>query len=137
MQIQPYLFFNGHCEAAIRFYETALGASVDMLLRNRDNPEPPPPGTLPEGSDDKILHCNLRIGDTQLMMSDGRCQGGHAFQGFALSLVPADADEAGRLFAALADGGQVLMPLGKTFWSPCFGMVTDRFGVTWMLNVAA
>jgi len=137
MQIQAYLFFNGNCEEAIRFYESALGAQVDLLLRHRDSPEPPPPGTRPPGSEDKIMHCTLRIGDATLMLSDGSCEGGSRFQGFALSLAPEDEAAATRLFAALAAGGSVRMPLGRTFWSPCFGMVTDRFGLQWMLNVAA
>jgi len=136
MQVNAYLFFNGYCEEAVRFYESALGAQVEMLMRNRDNPEPPPPGMLPPGSEDKILHCSLRIGETALFMSDGRCTGGNALQGFALSIAPEDEAAATRMFAALAAGGSVQMPLGKTFWSPCFGMLTDRFGVQWMLNVA-
>jgi PhnB protein len=91
---------------------------------------------IPPGSENKIMHTTFRIGDTSVMASDGRCDGKANFQGFSLSLAAADEAEAKRLFATLADGGQVQMPLAKTFWSPCFGMVADRFGVSWMVGVA-
>jgi PhnB protein len=133
MPVQPYLFFDGRCEEALEFYRSALGAKVAMLLRFKDSPEPPAPGMVPPGSGDKVMHASLRIGDTTVMASDGRCQGEPSFQGFALSLTAADEAEADRLFAALADGGQVQMPLAKTFFSPRFGMVADRFGVSWMI----
>jgi PhnB protein len=133
--VQPYLFFDGRCEEAIDFYRKALDAEVTMLLRFKDSPEPPQPGMCPPGSDDKVMHANLRIGETMVMASDGRCGGRPSFEGFALSLsVPTEA-EADRLFAALANGGQVQMPLAKTFFSPRFGMVSDRFGVSWMILV--
>lgn len=137
MYIQPYLFFDGRCEEAIEFYTQALGAEVTMLMRFKDSPEPPPPGVVPPGSEHKIMHTSLRIGDTMLMASDGQCQGRPGFQGVSLSLTVPNAAEADRIFAALADGGQVQMPLGETFWSPRFGMVADRFGVSWMINVEA
>jgi PhnB protein len=110
---------------------------VTMLMRFRDAPDPPPPGMIAPGSEDKIMHASLRIGETNVMASDGRCMGTPSFQGVSLSLTVADEAEAERVFAALADGGQVQMPLGKTFFSPCFGMVADRFGVGWMVVVAA
>jgi PhnB protein len=135
MAIEPYLFFNGRCEEAIDFYQQALGADVVMLMRYKESPEPPPPGRVPAGWDDKILHTCLRIGHATLMASDG-CSEGANFTGFALSFTAANAAEAGGIFTALADGGHVQMPLGKTFWSSCFGMVTDRFGVGWMVTVA-
>lgn len=136
MQVQPYLFFDGCCEEAVEFYKKALGAQVTMLMRYKDSPDPPPPGMVAPGSENKVMHANLRIGDTTVMASDGGCLGQTSFQGFSLSLtVPNDA-EAERLFASLADGGQVQMPLSKTFFSPRFGMVADRFGVGWMVNVA-
>jgi PhnB protein len=135
MRIEPYLFFEGRCDEAIEFYRKALGAEVTMLMRFKDSPEPPAPGVCAPGSGDKVMHANLRIGDTQVMVSDGRCQGRPSFQGFSLSLaVHADA-EAERRFAALADGGTVHMPLAKTFFSSRFGMVADRFGVPWMIIV--
>jgi PhnB protein len=137
MQVQAYLFFDGRCEEAVEFYRRALGAQVDMLMRFKESPEPPQPGMTPPGSENKVMHTSFRIGDTTVMASDGHCTGKPSFQGFSLALGLASAAEADRVFAALADGGQVQMPLGKTFWSPRFGMVTDRFGVAWMINVAS
>jgi PhnB protein len=136
MQVQPYLFFDGRCEEAIEFYRSALGAEVAMLMRFKDSPEPPQPGMVPPGSEDKVMHSSFRIGDTTVMASDGRAQGRPSFRGFSLSLTVPDDGEAERLFAALADGGQVQMPLTKTFFSSRFGMVADRFGVSWMIVVA-
>ncbi len=136
MKVQPYLFFNGKCEEAIEFYRRSLGAELEMLMRYRESPEPPPPGMLPAGYEDKIMHASLRVGETVVMASDG-CGGPVAFDGFSLSIDAKDAATADRLFGALADGGEVRMPLAKTFWSPRFGMVKDRFGVGWMVSVAA
>lgn len=133
MQVQPYLFFEGRCEEALEFYRQALGAEVTVLMRFKESPDP---GMGLPGAGDKVMHAELRIGDTTMMASDGRCEGRPAFQGFALSLTVPDDAEAGRLFAALADGGQVQMPLSKTFFSSSFGMVADRFGVSWMVLVA-
>jgi PhnB protein len=135
MRVEPYLFFDGRCEEAIEFYRKALGAEVTMLMRYKESPEPPPPGMIPPGSENKVMHSNLRIGETMVMASDGNCQGKPSFQGFSLSVTAPNEAEAKRMFAALADGGQVQMPLGKTFFSPCFGMVADRFGVSWMIIV--
>lgn len=137
MPIQAYLFFEGRCEEAVEFYKKALGAEVTMLMRYKESPEPPPLGCIPPGSGEKVMHANLRIGDATVMASDGMCSGRPSFQGFSLSISAADAADADRLFTALAGGGSVSMPLGKTFFSPCFGMVTDRFGVSWMVIVAA
>ena len=136
MHIESYLFFNGRCEEAIDFYQRALGAEVVMLMRNKDSPEPHPPGMLPPGSENKVMHATLRIGSSNLMVSDGRCDGKPVFNGFSLSLDAANEAEAERLFAALGQGGAVQMPLAKTFWSPKFGVVNDRFGVGWMVGVA-
>jgi PhnB protein len=136
MQVQVYLFFAGRCEEAVEFYKKTLGAEVMMLMRFKDSPEPPQAGMIPPGSDDKVMHTSLRIGDTIVMASDGRCEGAPSFQGFSLSLTVADEAEAERVFAALAEGGQVQMPLSKTFWSLRFGMLSDRFGVGWMISVA-
>lgn len=134
MQIQPYLFFDGRCDEALDFYRKALGAQVTALMRFKDNPVPPQPGqSLPAG--DKVMHAAVRIGDTTLLASDGRCENRPRFDGFALTLiVPTDA-EADQFFAALADGGQIQMPLTQTFFSSRFGMVADRFGVSWMIYV--
>ena len=135
MQVQPYLFFEGRCEEAVEFYRHVLGAEVTMLMRYKDNPEPREPGACAPGAGDKVMHLSLRIGDTTILCSDGRCLGQPNFQGFSLSLTASDDAEVERLFAGLADGGQVQMPLTKTFFSSRFGMVTDRFGVSWMLYV--
>jgi PhnB protein len=135
MRVEPYLFFDGRCEEAIEFYRKVLGAEVTMLMRYKESPEPPPPGKVPPGSENKVLHSNLRIGETMVMASDGHCQGKPSFQGFSLSVTAPNEAEAERMFTALADGGQVQMPLAKTFFSPRFGMVADRFGVSWMIIV--
>lgn len=134
--IQPYLFFGGRCEEALEFYRAALGAQVDMLMRYKDSPEPQPPGMVPPGFENKVMHASFRIGGTTLMASDG-CKEGSSFDGFSLHLGVPTETEADRVFAALADGGQVRMPLTKTFWSPRFGMLADRFGVGWMIGVGA
>jgi PhnB protein len=133
--IQPYVFFNGHCEEAVGFYKKALGAEVEMMMRYKESPEPPPPGMIPPGFENKIMHTSFRVGQTTVMASDGCSAGKPAFEGFSLSLATPSEAEADRAFAALSDGGKVKMPLGKTFWSPRFGMVEDRFGIGWMVSV--
>jgi PhnB protein len=136
MQVEPYLFFDGRCEEAIDFYRRALGAEVTMLMRWKDCPEQPKnKDMIPPGSENKVMHARLQIGHAAVMASDGRATGKPNFQGFALSISAANEAEADRVFNALADGGQVQMPLGKTFFSPRFGMVADRFGVSWMVLV--
>jgi PhnB protein len=132
--VQTYLFFSGRCEEAVKFYCSVLGAQPEMLMRFKESPDAPPPGMVPPGWDDKVMHASFRVGDTRVMASDG-CQPGTSFNGFSLSLSVATEAEARRAFDALADGGQVTMPLGKTFWSPCFGMLTDCFGVGWMVTL--
>jgi len=133
MQIQPYLFFDGRCDEALDLYRRVLGAEVTMLMRFKESPDP---AMVMPGAGDKVMHASFRIGESTVLASDGRCEGRPSFQGFALSLtVPGEA-EAERLFAALGEGGQVQMPLTKTFFSPRFGMVADRFGVSWMIFVA-
>ena len=134
--VQPYLNFDGCCEEALEFYRSALGAEVPRLMRFKESPEPAQPGLCPPGSGDKVMHATFRIGETTLMASDGRCEGHPNFHGFSLSLIVANETEADRLFTALTAGGQVQMPMTKTFFSPRFGMVTDRFGVSWMIIVA-
>ena len=126
MRVEPYLFFNGRCEEAVEFYKKALGVKVAILMRYKDSPEPHAPGMLPPGSENKVMHTSFRVGDTTVMASDGFCKGQPDFQGFSLALTVADEAEADRVFSALAEGGQVQMPLSKTFWSPRFGMVSDR-----------
>jgi PhnB protein len=132
MQVQPYLFFEGRCQEAIDFYRQALGAEVIMQMAYKDSPVPT---GQPSEAGDKIMHASLRIGGTELFMSDGRCNGKPAFQGFALSLALTDDAEAARTFTALGDGGVVNMPLDQTFFASSFGMVNDRFGVAWMVMV--
>ena len=136
MQVQPYLFFDGRCEEALEYYRRALGAEVTMLMRFKDSPEPHEHGMVPPGAGDKVMHASFRIGDTEVMASDGQCAGRPSFQGFALSVTARDEADADRRFAALAEGGQVQMPLAKTFFAARFGMVADRFGVSWMIYVA-
>jgi PhnB protein len=133
MTIQPYLFFDGRCEEAIAFYTKAVGAEVTALIRFKESPDP---AMAQPGTADKVMHASLRIGDTTVLASDGRCLGKPKFEGFALSLTAPDDAQAERLFSALSDGGKVQAPLTKTFFSSSFGMVADRFGVPWMVYVA-
>jgi PhnB protein len=133
--IEPYLFFNGSCEQAVEFYRNALGAEVEMLMRYKESPEPPPEGTLPPGFENKVMHSSMRIGQTRVMASDGCSTDQPGFSGFSLSLSVPDEATATRYFSALAEGGEVQMPITKTFWSPAFGMVKDRFGIGWMITV--
>lgn len=136
MLIQAYLTFNGNTEEVVEFYRRALGAELEMLMRFKDAPDPPPPGMVPEGWDDKIMHASITVGDQRIMMSDGCDPAGEGFRGFALAVSVPDIASADRVFAALSAGGQVTMPQGETFWSPRFGMLTDRYGVGWMVMVA-
>src|SRR5688572_2019105 len=121
--IQAYLFFGGRCEEAIAFYKSAIGAEVEMMMRFNESPEPPKPGMVPPGFENKIMHASFRVGDTTMMASDGHKEG-TKFDGFSLSINVANEAEADRTFAALSQGGKVTMPLAKTFWSPKFGMLT-------------
>lgn len=139
MQVQPYLFFEGCCEQALAFYTRALGARIETAMHFRDCPEPAAgcaDQPMPEGYEDKIMHCEFRIGDTLLLASDGLCGGSPDFQGFALTLVTTDKAEAEQKFSALCDGGEVQMPMAATFFSPAFGMVRDRFGILWNIYAA-
>jgi PhnB protein len=130
MQIQPYLFFEGRAEEALEFYQKSLGAKVEAMIRYKENPEPK---HNPPNSGDKVMHCNFRIGDTQVMASDGNCSGKPSFQGFSLTFNAKDEADARRRFNALAEGGQVSLPLSETFFAKSFGMVADRFGLNWMV----
>jgi PhnB protein len=135
MQVQPYLFFEGRTEEALNFYKNKLGAEVTMLMRFNEAPQPPKDGQLPPGMEDKVMHASFRLGDTTLMASDGPTGGQQRFQNFALSISARNEAEAEKMFDGLADGGKVKQPLTKTFFSPRFGMVDDRFGVSWMVIV--
>ncbi len=134
--VQSYVFFDGKCEEALEFYKRALGAEVTMLMRYKDSPEPPPPGCGPSDPN-KVMHAQFRVGDTVILASDGRATGNPKFEGFALALTVKTEADADRAFNALASGGKVEMPLAKTFFSPRFGMVVDKFGVFWMVLVAS
>ena len=133
MQLHPYLFFEGRCEEAARIYERAVDARIGRLLRFKDSPDQSLCGNA---DSDKVMHMTLHIGDQTIMASDGQCRGSQAYQGFALSLTVKDEAEAERRFTALAEVGHVSQPLMKTFFSPRFGMLTDRFGVSWMIHAA-
>ena len=134
MQLQPYLFFNGRCEEALDFYKKVFGAEIVMMMRMKESPEPHPPGMLPPGSENKIMHAQVAVGGAHFMASDGRASSEVHFQGFALSLAFPDEEGAKKAYDAVSKQGRVDMPLTKTFWSPCFGMVTDQFGVQWMIT---
>jgi len=133
MFVQPYLFFDGRCDEALEFYKKAIGAKVAMLMRWKDSPDP---SMCTPANADKVMHSQVQIGDTTVMASDGRNTGHPDFQGFALTISANTEAEADRMFAALGDGGQVTMPMSKTFFSPRFGMLADKFGVHWMILVA-
>ncbi len=135
MPIEPYLNFDGRCEEAIEFYKKALGAECTMLMRFNQSPDPCPPGMMAPGYENKVMHASLNIGGATVMASDCYCKGQPAFQGVTLSLSVKDEAAADKAFNALSDGGQIHMPLGKTFFSPRFGMVADKFGVPWMVIV--
>ena len=136
MFVQSYLFFNGRCEEALEIYCRTLGAEVTRMMRFKESPEPHRPGMLPPGSENKVMHAGFRIGDSELMASDGRCQGQPKFEGMALSLFVNTVNEGEKVFAALSDGGKVQMPMTQTFFAERFGMVADKFGVSWMILVA-
>jgi PhnB protein len=132
MQVQPYLFFDGRCDEALEFYQKAIGAKVVMLMRYKDSPDK---AVCIPGAEDKVMHAQIQIGETTVLVADGRSQGQPKFDGFVLTIVAETEAEADQMFAALAAGGQVTMPLEKTFFSPRFGMLTDKFGVGWMVFV--
>ena len=130
MVVQPYLFYDGRCAEAVEFYRSALGAQVQMIMRFRESPDQ---SMVRPDMADKIMHASLKVGETVLMMSDGDCNGKQTFSGFSLAISTKDENEARRLFDAVSSGGQVQMPMQKTFWSPAYGMAVDRFGINWMV----
>ena len=136
--VQPYLFYGGRCDEALEFYQKAVGAEIGMIMRFDESPEPMPPGMLAEGFEKKVMHSSFQVGAMTLMASDG-CGGQEegGFNGFRLALVVPTEAEADQAFNGLAEGGKVDMPLTKTFWSPRYGMVTDKFGLGWMVMVPA
>ena len=133
MLVQPYLNFDGRCEEALEFYKKAIGAKVGMLMRFKDAPDK---SMITPGSENKVMHSQVQLGDSTVLMSDGRCTGKANFHGVALSISAKTEAEAETIFNGLAEGGQVQMPLGKTFFSPRFGMLADKFGVGCMVLVA-
>lgn len=133
MKVQSYLFFNGRCEEALEFYRTQVGAEVTMKMRFSESPEPPSPEMCGPGSEDKIMHSEFKIGETLLMASDGNASGSPEFKGISLALSAPNQTEAKRLFTALSEGGQIQMPMTKTFFASAFGVLADRFGVSWMV----
>jgi PhnB protein len=132
MPIQPYLFLEGRCDEAIEFYKSVFGAKVDMLMRWKDSPDK---SMCMPANENKVMHASVTIGDSRVMLSDGRNSGSPKFEGFALSVNAKDKSDADRMFNALANGGQVTMAMSKTFFSPRFGMVADKFGMHWMIIV--
>jgi PhnB protein len=137
MKVEPYLSFEGRCDEAIEFYKTAVGAKVNMLMRFKECPEPHPAGKCPPELENKVMHASLRIGDSIVMATDGHASGKASFSGISLTISVSNDAEADRVFSALGQGGKVGMPLTKTFFSSRFGMLTDRFGVPWMIIVQA
>lgn len=132
--VQPYLFFGGRCQEAVEFYRDALGAEVEMMMFYKDSPDASTPEHIPPGFENKVMHTSFRIGQTSVMASDG-CEEGSGFKGFALSIGVNTPDEVDKIFVALSEGGKVSLQPEKTFWSPRFGMLTDRFGIDWMVGV--
>ena len=135
MVVQPYLNFDGRCEEAVEFYKSAVNAEVLMMMRHNQSPEPPPPGMVPPGSENKIMHEALKIGNSMVMGSDGACSGNPVFKGITLSLTADNDADAKRFFDGLSQGGKVHQPLMKTFFASQFGILADRFGVHWMVLV--
>ena len=132
MQIQPYLFFDGRCEEALEFYKKAVGAEVEMLMRFKEAPDQ---SMMSPGSGDKVMHASMKVGDSTMLVSDGRNTGKPKFEGFSLTIYPKDEAEADKVFGALSAGGEVRMPMDKTFFAKRFGIVADRFGVGWMIII--
>jgi PhnB protein len=135
MLAQPYLNFDGRCEEALNFYKHAIGAEILCLMRLSESPEPCDPAMVPPGSENKVMHSSFKIGESTLLATDCGCSGQTKFSGFSICITAADPDHAARLFTALGEGGRVEMPLGKTFFSPSFGVLEDRFGLSWMVYV--
>ena len=132
MNVQPYISFEGRAAEAIEFYKGAVGATVDMVMHFKDAP-PEMQAQMSPDSKDKVMHAAFHIGDTQVMASDGQCTGKANFSGISLTLNAADDAEAEKLFGALGKGGQVTMPMSETFFAHRFGVVADKFGVSWMV----
>jgi PhnB protein len=135
MKVEALISFGGRCEEALEFYKEAVGAEVTALMRWKESPDAP--FKPPPGYEEKIMHANFRIDQTQLMADDGLGNEAAEFKGVTLAIEVADDAEAKRVFTALGEGGHVNMPLAKTFWTSSFGHLTDKFGVPWIVNVTA
>lgn len=131
MNVTPYLFFPGNCEAAFKFYEKALGAKIEMMMPHAGSPAE---GHVPPDWANKVMHARLKLGDRFLMASDAPPGRHRQMQGFSVTLDVDTPAEAERVFKALSENGTVTMPIEKTFWAERFGMVTDQFGTPWMIN---
>lgn len=131
MQLNPYLTFNGKCEAAFKFYERCLGGKIEMMMTHGDSPMA---AQVPPEWRSKIIHARLTVGDKVLMGSDAPPEHYEEAKGFSVALSVDDTSEAERIFNALAENGTVRMPLQQTFWAARFGMLVDQFGVPWMIN---
>ena len=136
MRVEPYLMLSGRCEEALAFYQAAIGAQAVGVMRFKESPEPPQMPLPPDWSE-KIMHCGFMVGQTLVMASDGMTVEPVDYSGVSLSITADDEAQAHRMFDALAKSGSIFMPMGKTFWAPCFGMCTDKFGVNWMVGVDA
>jgi PhnB protein len=136
VEVNTYLFFSGRCDEALAFYQQHLSAETTFLIRFNETPDPMPEGVLQPGFEHKVMHAEFSVGNARIMASDG-CNDAEKFSGFRIALNVPTADEAHRIFNALASGGTVDMPLTKTFWSPLYGQVTDQFGVGWMIMLPA
>ncbi|MFM0321344.1 VOC family protein [Caballeronia glebae] len=133
MQLDTYIFYHGDCAAALELYQAAFGAQIATLLRFRDAPDG---GNAPPDWADKIMHGVFFVGDRAIMVSDGQHGQPHkSYSGFTMSITADDAQSGERAFNLLAEGGSVLTPWQSTFWTQGFGMLTDRFGVPWLINV--
>ncbi len=137
MAVLAYLDFDGKCEEALQFYCQTFGAEIKALMRFEQSPEPAPEGMMPPNTGHKVMHSELKIGDSVVMASDCHCSGNPKFQGISLTYSSPSTATIEKVFAGLSAGGKVEMPLSKTFWSPLFGTVTDRYGVTWMVMAEA
>ncbi len=135
VEVQNYLFFSGRCDEALAFYKEHLSADVKFMIRFNESPEPMPEGVLQPGFENKVMHAEFSLGNVRVMASDG-CNDVEKFSGFRIALSVPTEEETRRIFNALAsEGGKVDMPLMKTFWSPLYGQVTDKFGVGWMVMI--
>ena len=132
MHVLPYLFFNGRCEEALAFYSKTIGAKAEGMMRFSQNPDQ---STTTPANKDKVMHAQFKLGDSMIFVSDGMATGKTNFDGFSLAIAADSEADAKQMFGALGEGGAVTVPLSETFFAKSFGMLKDRFGVSWMLIV--